>query len=98
MNAMTLPRASRPGRRWLVPLLLLALPAAALAHGASSAGELWFRLDAASLNLVQALVQRYLTPALWDPAIVTLLQWPAWLVAAIPAALAGGACALWRRG
>ncbi|MEQ9642017.1 MAG: hypothetical protein RIM84_18485 [Alphaproteobacteria bacterium] len=97
MTAMTLPRFVRPGRCWLVPLLLAVLPVSAFASGAASAGELWFRLDVESLNLVQAVTQRYLAPWLWDPAIVTLLQWPAWLVASIPAALAAVVCALWRR-
>jgi len=36
-------------------------------------GQLWFDLDRSSLNLVQAVVQRYLHPFLWDPIIVTIL-------------------------
>src|ERR1700730_2358660 len=36
-------------------------------------GQLWYDLDRASLNLVQAVVQRYLHPFLWDPVIVTIL-------------------------
>jgi|TARA_R110002072_G_scaffold163397_1_gene316023 hypothetical protein len=43
-------------------------------------GELWFKLDAGSLNLVQAVIQRYIFPALWDPVIVTVLLWPASLL------------------
>ena len=42
------------------------------------AGEVWFKLDNSSLNLVQAVVQRYLHPFLWDPLIVGFLQWPPW--------------------
>ena len=42
------------------------------------AGEVWFKLDNSSLNLVQAIVQRYLHPFLWDPLIVGILQWPPW--------------------
>ena len=39
-------------------------------------GQLWFDLDRSSLNLVQAVVQRYIHPFLWDPIIVTiLLSW-----------------------
>jgi len=34
---------------------------------------LWFDLDRSSLNLVQAVVQRYIHPFLWDPIIVTIL-------------------------
>ncbi|MFC4271394.1 hypothetical protein GQF03_18490 [Sneathiella chungangensis] len=48
------------------------------------AGELWFRLNPEGLNLVQAVIQRYVWPALWDPVIVTLLLWPAWLVFLVP--------------
>ena len=48
-------------------------------------GQLWFSFDSASLNLAQAVVQRYLHPWLWDPAFVQLLLWPAWVV---PGALA----------
>jgi hypothetical protein len=47
-------------------------------------GELWFRIDRASLNLAQAAIQRYVWPKLWDPAIVTVLLLPAVLVFAIP--------------
>ncbi len=42
------------------------------------AGEIWFTLHTASLNLVQAIVQRYLHPFLWDPVISGFLQWPLW--------------------
>lgn len=40
-------------------------------------GEVWFRFDPGSLNLLQAITQRYLLPAIWDPGIITLLSWPA---------------------
>jgi hypothetical protein len=36
-------------------------------------GQLWFDIDRSSLNLVQAVVQRYIHPFLWDPIIVTVL-------------------------
>lgn len=36
-------------------------------------GQLWFDIDRSSLNLVQAVVQRYTHPFLWDPVIVTVL-------------------------
>ncbi len=42
------------------------------------AGEFWFAVDVASLNLSQAIIQRYVHPFLWDPIIAGLLQWPAW--------------------
>ena len=39
-------------------------------------GQLWYDLNRASLNLVQAVVQRYIHPFLWDPIIVSiLLSW-----------------------
>jgi hypothetical protein len=39
-------------------------------------GQLWYELNRSSLNLVQAVVQRYIHPFLWDPIIVTiLLSW-----------------------
>jgi len=54
------------------------------AYAAIVLGELWFDLHVGSLNLAQAVIQRYLHPALWDPAIVWLLRLPAWLVFAVP--------------
>jgi predicted membrane protein len=36
-------------------------------------GQLWYDLNRSSLNLVQAVVQRYIHPFLWDPIIVTIL-------------------------
>ena len=47
-------------------------------------GLLWFNIDVDSLNLVQAVTQRYLFPELWDPVIVSILLLPAWLVFAVP--------------
>jgi len=40
-------------------------------------GELWFSLSPDTLNLMQAVTQRYVSPALWDPAIVAVLKLPA---------------------
>ena len=50
-------------------------------------GQLWFDLDRSSLNLVQAVVQRYLHPYLWDPIIVTVLLWWAFAVLMVLGAL-----------
>jgi hypothetical protein len=47
-------------------------------------GYLWFMVDPGSLNFSQAIIQRYVHPTLWDPVIVTVLQWPMWLVLGIP--------------
>jgi hypothetical protein len=39
-------------------------------------GQLWYELSRSSLNLVQAVTQRYIHPFLWDPIIVSiLLSW-----------------------
>jgi hypothetical protein len=43
-------------------------------------GKLWYDLHPASLNMAQAGIQRHLTPAIWDPGIVTILTLPAALV------------------
>lgn len=40
-------------------------------------GEIWFALSPNTLNLMQAVTQRYISPALWDPAIVSVLKLPA---------------------
>ena len=50
-------------------------------------GQLWFDLNRSSLNLVQAVVQRYLHPFLWDPIIVTVLLWWAFAVLMVLGAL-----------
>ena len=55
-------------------------------------------IDIGSLNLSQAVIQRYISPWLWDPAIQTVLTAPAWLVLAIIAVLALANDALRRRG
>ncbi len=47
-------------------------------------GQLWFDLDRSSLNLVQAVVQRYIHPFLWDPIIVTILLCWAFAVLMVP--------------
>lgn len=52
-----------------------------------SAGELWFKLDPASLNLAQAIIQRYILVDLWDPVLITVLQYPASVVLGVPAIL-----------
>ncbi|MGI9499473.1 MAG: hypothetical protein ACR2P3_05515, partial [Geminicoccaceae bacterium] len=87
-------------RRWLFSLGILLLVLALLAflyevvmaadsggYRAIAAGELWFRLQPYSLNLSQAIIQRYLHPGLWDPVIVSALQWPAWSLLGAPGAV-----------
>lgn len=46
-------------------------------------GELWFKIHTGSLNISQAIIQRYVHPFVWDPVIVTILQWPAWITLGI---------------
>jgi hypothetical protein len=86
-------------RRWpfILGLVLLALALLALLYeivAATSggyrpiaAGELWFTLHPYSLNLSQAVTQRYLLPSLWDPFIISMLQWPAWSLFGAPGAV-----------
>ncbi len=87
------PSRQRGSGRWLFYLgaLFLGLAFLALAfelwsasqgggYRMIAAGELWFKIHGPSLNLSQAIVQRYIHPVVWDPAIITLLQWPAWSI------------------
>lgn len=39
-------------------------------------GGLWYQINAASLNLAQAGIQRSLHPVLWDPIAISILQVP----------------------
>ena len=76
---------------WLLVALALLLLGVELvvsleagAYQGLALGQVWFRLDGASLNLVQAVVQRYLLPELWDPVAIEVLQWPGWLTFGLP--------------
>lgn len=51
------------------------------------AGELWYRESPGTLNLSQAIVQRYIYPPLWDDVVVPMLLAPAWLVFGVPGIL-----------
>lgn len=62
-----------------VALAALAAGLALAGHDMTqAAGQLWFKLDSASLNTFQSVVQRFLHPGLWDNAILPLLLRPAW--------------------
>ncbi len=67
-------------------LLLLAAGLALAGVGGGGGGALqplgafWYGLSPASLNLLQAVIERYVWEALWDPLLIGLLQWPAALV------------------
>ena len=53
----------------------------------TSLGGYWFAFHSDSLNLAQAVVQRYLWPSLWDPVITWILLRPAWVAAIVLSAL-----------
>lgn len=50
-------------------------------------GVLWFQLSPGSLNLAQAVVQRYILPEIWDPGMIFLLTQPLALVLGVPGVL-----------
>lgn len=52
-------------------------------------GQVWYEADAGSLNLAQAVVERYLFPELWHPVITTFLSWPAWVLPLLLAIVPG---------
>ncbi len=62
---------------------------------ATPLGQVWYSLDPGSLNLLQAVIERYVHPYLWDPIIFTVLAWPAFAVIGVPA-LALALIAEWR--
>ena len=63
---------------YLVFLLLSVALALFLVEPAPSLGKLWFDAHPGSLNLAQALTQRYISPALWSDIIVPVLKQPPW--------------------
>ncbi|MCB1472723.1 MAG: hypothetical protein H6878_04870 [Rhodobiaceae bacterium] len=71
---------------WLFAAALVALvhdgarSIAASSLVVTSLGELWFSISAPSLNLTQAVIERYLHSVLWDPVMVSILQAPAAVV------------------
>ena len=48
-------------------------------------GDVWAEVDRESIGLVQVGLERYVHPYLFDPILLTILLWPAWLVAGGPA-------------
>lgn len=42
-------------------------------------GQSWYGLHRASLNLVQAVIERYVRPEIWDPGITSLLHVPTFI-------------------
>ena len=59
-------------------------------------GEWWASIHLESLLLLQPAIERHLSPALWDPGIQTLLEWPAALEFAVIGGVLWGANR-WRR-
>lgn len=60
-------------------------------------GEIFFRLAPDWLNVVQAVIQRYVSAWLWDPAIQTVLLWPAWPTLGIAGAVLEASARIRRR-
>ena len=58
-------------------------------------GEVWFKLHAASLNMLQAGIERNVSPELWDYAVAPVLRWPAEWVFAIPGVVLILLCRNW---
>ena len=52
-------------------------------------GQDWFNYSPSTLNLSQALVQRYVHPDVWDPGILKILVMPSWLVFGVLALIFG---------
>jgi hypothetical protein len=48
--------------------------------GMTALGQLWYSLHPGSLNLVQAVIERYVHTLLWDPIIIGVLLAPAALL------------------
>lgn len=44
--------------------------------GLAALGDWWAWIDRDSLLLLQPAIERHVSPALWDPGIQTLLEWP----------------------
>ena len=76
-------------------LLVAAFAIATLEPPDMPLGSLLYSADANLLNLLQAGIQRHLTPWLWDRVMVPVLIRPAWLLpAAAGLRCAGGAATL----
>lgn len=83
----------RMGALRLFGQVFLVLAAAVLGLGAwlwftghdlmQPAGQIWFSIDNASLNLMQAVIQRYIHPELWNSVVVPWLLLPGWRALAI---------------
>ena len=50
-------------------------------------GQSWYAVSSSTLNLAQALVQRYTVPQLWDPVMIWILNLPGFVVFGVLALL-----------
>ncbi len=85
-----------------VLFLLLGLLLAVLGGSVTElAGVVWSQVHADTLNLSQAITQRYIWPPLWDPLAINVLLQPLWLAVLIVVAVfavPGGVLAYFSRG
>ncbi len=65
----------------------LHITGAGLAYRPVVLGEYWHDWHAPSLNLLQAIVERYVLPQVWSYALLPLLLSPAWIVVTLTGAL-----------
>ncbi len=42
------------------------------------AGRVWYQTHTGSLNLIQAVTERYVSQTLWDEVLFPALLWPTW--------------------
>ena len=71
---------------WLITLVAVLILGAELVgwlrtgeYRMISGGELWYDIQRSSLNIIQAVIQRYLHPTIWDPVLTAVLRAPAWV-------------------
>ena len=69
----------------MLPVVAALLLAVGLALGfltgwSAPLGAALYRYDPALLNTAQAGIQRYVSPALWDDAVLPLLERPSWVL------------------
>ena len=82
---------------WILILLALAVLAwdawllvADRMFARETTGAFWFRMSPEGPNTWQAVIQRYVSPALWDDVFVPVLLWPAPLGLLLVAVVLGG--------
>ena len=64
---------------WILYAEWFANPEVALSGMNTKIGEIWFFYHTPSLNLSQAIVQRYIHPSIWHALITPLLSQSIWL-------------------